>query len=86
MSINSITEFSKREVVLDLDGFKARFLHGVDLRDADGNDIEDDAIQAILDISIDYIEHELNCPMVRKSLVYYEDYNFKNYSPIMIST
>jgi len=79
MSINRVTEFSKREPVLTVEVFKRRFLHGVDLRDANGEELPDEAIQDYIDISIDYIEHELNCPITEKEFEYYEDYMYHNY-------
>lgn len=79
MSINPVTDFGKREPLLTVEMFKRRFLHGVDLRDADGNELEDQAIQDYIDIAIDYIQHELNCPILEKEYTYYEDYMLQNY-------
>ena len=71
--------FSRTEPLIGVEEFKKRYLFGVDLRDADGNDLSDDVIAAFINVSIDYIEMELNCPIQPIDMVESVDYKYPEY-------
>lgn len=77
MSIPSC--YSDSEPLLDVQTFKDSFLHGVDLVDRNGKQLDDKVIERFLRVAVDYIQFELNVPIFPKDMDIYEDYDFSQY-------
>jgi hypothetical protein len=71
--------YSRVEPLLDVDTFKKRYLFSVDLRDRQGNEIDDGVIEALLQTAIDLLETQLNCPILPEENVYFDDYDIASY-------
>lgn len=73
------TKVYERESILDVKRFKERFLFGVDLRRSDGVELPDTTIEQFLIVALDYVQMELNVPILPREEVYFADYDFAQY-------
>lgn len=71
--------FSTNQPMMGIDQFKKLFLFGVDLRDGDGNELSDETLAMYLAMSISYIEHTLNVPILPKKITQRVDYDHASY-------
>ena len=71
--------YSRFEPIMDIARFKNNYLFGVDLRDADGNTMDDSIIDGYLNAAIDYLEQELRCTIEPRDEVHYADYYYQRY-------
>jgi len=73
------TKTFERESLLDVQRFKDRFLFGVDLRNSIGEVLPDTTIEQFLIVAMDYVQMELNVPILPREDVYFADYDFAQY-------
>lgn len=79
--INSISKdaFTKGEPLLTVAQLKERYLFGVDLTDADGNEIGDAVFQHQIDSALSYLEHKLDIIITPTEFVEKYDYRSVDY-------
>lgn len=70
---------TKTEPLLDVETYKKRYLFGVDLRDGNGDEIEDSVIESYLCAAQDYIEHILEAPIEPQEFTEHLDYKLSEY-------
>jgi len=76
---NGLKRYSRTEPLLTVKKFKQQYLFGVDLRDSQGKIISDEVIGDFINFAIDYVEMELNVPILPKDITYDEDYDLAAY-------
>ena len=72
--------YSRYAPIMTPAGLKARYLHAVDLRDNDGNDLPDEILQEYINIAISEAEHELDLPLWPTTYLERKDYVLADYN------
>jgi len=80
MSDNTkIGKIFEAQPILDVKRFKKLYLFGVDLTDQDGVEMSDDTLSMFLVLALDWVQMELNVPILPRDEEYFDDYDFAAY-------
>lgn len=71
--------FSSCESLISVEDLKVRYLFGVDLTDANDNEIPRATLQHQINAAVDYLEHKLDIIIKRRTFVENYDYKAKDY-------
>jgi len=76
--------FTKNQPLLTIEDLKKRYLFGVDLRDDNGNEIDDSVLQHNLDMAVSFVEHELDIIITPRQFKERYDYKKSDYDNFLM--